>query len=205
MKFTIEAKAKGTKEKYRRVYRHERTGRFIWSGTEYANMAKGTKKVHGSIHENEKTAFEKWCARKNLAFRYSEIVEYPNATHYSKNFTKKELNCHCGCTPSHEVADNLARLAGLVLEPMRKTLGQIPILSGHRCKAYNDNVVHGAKNSQHVLGTAFDPDLSRMNIGRAAFLKELKKHSAVNGVGVYPNGGAHGDIRKPPRVEWTSF
>ena len=51
---------------------------------------------------------------------------------------------------------NVQKLANQ-LQALRNVVGTpIKINSGYRCPDYNDNVVKGAKNSQHKLGKASD-------------------------------------------------
>ena len=74
----------------------------------------------------------------------------------SKNFSKSEFTCNCGCEMPEEVFYNIQKLANQ-LQFLRNIIGNpIKINSGYRCPDYNDNVVKGSKNSQHKLGKASD-------------------------------------------------
>lgn len=129
-------------------------------------------------------------------------VSYPTATHYSKHFTRAELECKCGCAVPALVEKELTILAK-GLERIRKQLGPLSILSGYRCKTQNDKV-GGARNSQHLLGTAADLLVphGKQNQYVAAALRVKMFHDG--GIGVYPNGGVHVDHRGY-RARWTSF
>ena len=59
-------------------------------------------------------------------------------------------------TPNKQAIDNLNTLVNNVLDPLRKLYGKpIRINSGYRSKALNE-VIGGAKNSQHMYGLAAD-------------------------------------------------
>ena len=74
----------------------------------------------------------------------------------TKNFSKSEFDCSCGCKMPLGVLHNVQKLANQ-LQELRNVVGSpIKINSGYRCPDYNDNVVKGAKNSQHKLGKASD-------------------------------------------------
>jgi len=74
----------------------------------------------------------------------------------TKNFSKSEFECKCGCVMPKNVLENIKLLAKQ-LQIIRDYVGQpIKINSAYRCPYYNDNIVKGAKNSQHKLGKASD-------------------------------------------------
>ena len=74
----------------------------------------------------------------------------------TKNFKLKEFECKCGCDMPLEVYENVIKLAG-ELQKLRTYLNRpIKINSAYRCPNYNDNVIKGAKYSQHKLGKAAD-------------------------------------------------
>tara|TARA_R110000796_G_scaffold83859_2_gene183112 strand:+ start:424 stop:810 length:387 start_codon:yes stop_codon:yes gene_type:complete len=74
----------------------------------------------------------------------------------TKNFSKSEFDCSCGCEMPTDVLQQVQKVANQ-LQILRNTIGKsIAINSGYRCSDYNDNVVKGAKNSQHKLGKAAD-------------------------------------------------
>jgi len=122
-------------------------------------------------------------------------MTYPNKTHYSPNFTRRELDCHCGCDAPAWVEANLARLAAEGLEPLRVNLGNVPlhVNSGYRCPAYNTRI-GGAEQSQHKEGKA--ADLSGRSVSPARIAQQAQ------GVPAFRKGGigrykffTHVDIR----------
>ena len=68
----------------------------------------------------------------------------------SKNFSRSEFACRCGC--GFDTVD--AKLIS-VLQDVRNQFGAISINSGCRCEAHN-KYIGGSKNSQHLLGRAAD-------------------------------------------------
>jgi hypothetical protein len=81
----------------------------------------------------------------------------------SEHFTLEEFVAsdtarvhHIDNTPPDDAVKNLRKLCINVLEPARKmTQSMIHITSGYRCAKLNE-LVGGAKNSQHVKGQAAD-------------------------------------------------
>jgi len=82
-------------------------------------------------------------------------MSYPTATHYSEHFTRRELDCHCGCDAPAAVERELA-LTAAELEKLRALVGMpLHINSGYRCPTYN-KAIGGAPKSQHMQGKAAD-------------------------------------------------
>ena len=81
----------------------------------------------------------------------------------SNNFTLEELTksgtatrLKINNTPTKEAANNLAKLAINVLQPIRDAWGApIVVTSGYRCPALN-KATKGATKSQHMTGAAAD-------------------------------------------------
>lgn len=74
----------------------------------------------------------------------------------SENFNLSEFDCNDDSTTPDNVIVNLQLLAEQ-LQVLRDFVGKpITISSGYRSPNYNDNVIKGAKNSQHKLGHAAD-------------------------------------------------
>ncbi len=130
-------------------------------------------------------------------------VRYPNKTHYSRHFSRKELDCKCGCRAPKQVRRNLRKLA-VRLEKLRRHLdGPVWIVNGYRCYERN-RFVNGAVNSQHLTGKAADlqvPAGQQDNYVRAA---EKVPAFRRGGIGIYPNGGVHVDYRSW-RARWSSW
>jgi len=128
---------------------------------------------------------------------------YPNATHYSKHFTRKELDCKCGCKTPWLIRRRLRKLSRR-LETLRKRLGHgIGILSGYRCPAHNA-AVGGAKLSQHLYGRAADLQVPKGQQSVYVVAASTIKAFRDGGIGVYPNGGVHVDMRGY-RARWNSW
>lgn len=118
---------------------------------------------------------------------------FPNATHYSGHFSRRELDCKCGCdTPPH-IEAALAKLA-IQLEALRASIGKpLSVNSGYRCPAHN-KAIGGAKASQHMQGTA--ADLSSRAVGPGSIARHAEKVAAFRdgGIGTYPYF-THVDVR----------
>ncbi len=84
-------------------------------------------------------------------------------TKLSKNFTLEELTRSniptISNTADETIKTNLEKLAMKVLQPIRDEWGTVNIMSGYRCKEYNEKV-GGVKNSQHTEGKAADIKLN---------------------------------------------
>jgi hypothetical protein len=130
-------------------------------------------------------------------------IEFPSATHYSEHFSRKELDCRCGCVTPPKIAKQLHLLA-LDLEKLRTLLGgSLGVLSGYRCPARN-RAVGGASDSQHMRGTAADLVVPR---GRQhEFVAAAVKVPAFNhgGIGIYAHGGVHVD-RRGVMARWNDW
>ena len=120
-------------------------------------------------------------------------------THYTPNFSRRELSCKCGCTTPVGVALNLEKLAK-ALEELR-TLANSPltITSGYRCPRHNSRI-GGAKGSQHMHGIAADISSKRLTPKELAELAEKVPAFANGGIGVYSRW-IHVDIREG-RARW---
>ena len=80
----------------------------------------------------------------------------------TKNFSKSEFDCSCGCEMPLKILHNVQKLSNQ-LQELRNIVGSpIKINSGYRCPDYNDNVVKGSVNSQHKQGKASDIVINEM-------------------------------------------
>lgn len=66
--------------------------------------------------------------------------------------------------PSDDGIDRIKALCVNVLEPLRRRFGVIRITSGYRSEVLN-KLVHGAVNSQHLLGEAADISVGNREVG----------------------------------------
>ena len=116
----------------------------------------------------------------------------------TKNFKINEFECNCGnCKISADVKNNLIKLADQLQILRDKVQKPIKINSAYRCSNYNDNVVKGAKHSQHKLGKAADIVIDGMTPNDVHKLVcEMVELGQINfgGIGKY-NTFTHLDIR----------
>ena len=75
----------------------------------------------------------------------------------TENFSLAEFNSKCGRPMPENVQKNIAELAKNLQVLRDKLKSRITITSGYRSPEHNSSPqVKGAKNSQHLLGTASD-------------------------------------------------
>ena len=115
----------------------------------------------------------------------------------TKNFSKSEFECKCGCEMPQDVLDNIKILAEQLQIVRNKLNKPIKINSAYRCKYQNDITVKGSKNSQHKLGLAADIVVNGMSPnGVFGFVNKLMALDIIKrgGLGQY-NTFTHFDIR----------
>lgn len=89
------------------------------------------------------------------------IPKYFKLEEFLKSYAAKNIGTQN--SPNFEAVENLSRLCELVLDPVRRDLGEpIYITSGFRNFAVN-NAVGGVRNSQHLRGLAADIKCSNLN------------------------------------------
>ena len=111
------------------------------------------------------------------------------------HFSKKEMECRCGCG---QLIINVKQMAGL--EYMRARINRaLNVTSGNRCRAYNE-ICGGVENSYHMQGIATDvwaKDTDLDTLARAA------EQYGFTGIGIYRDQGfVHVDTRLGPLVKW---
>ena len=77
------------------------------------------------------------------------------------------------------------------------------VISAYRCPKQND-IVRGARNSQHLYGKAADLLVPRGQQGVYVSAAYSVPAFKGGGVGIYPGGGVHVD-RRGWVARWTSF
>lgn len=113
----------------------------------------------------------------------------------SKNFSRSEFACQCGC--GFDTVD--IRLVP-VLEYARSVWGKpIRITSGCRCADHNESV-GGAKNSKHVQGRAADFVVSGVPAS-VVYEKLNTAYKGKLGLGKYPSW-VHVDTRTDGGARW---
>ena len=122
----------------------------------------------------------------------------------TSNFNKSEFDCKSGADMPQEVFNNIQKLANQLQIIRNKVSVPIKINSGYRSPDYNDNVVKGAKNSQHKLGKAADIVIEGYTPDDVAdLIEELIASGDIlqGGLGRY-NTFTHYDIRKG-KTRWN--
>jgi uncharacterized protein YcbK (DUF882 family) len=114
----------------------------------------------------------------------------------TKNFNLNEFNSKCGRPMPANVRANIIELAKN-LQVLRDAVAKpISITSGYRSPERNAKV-KGAKNSQHIKGTAVDLKVKGMTTKEVALIIEgLIENGKMKqgGIGIYPSW-VHYDIR----------
>ena len=110
---------------------------------------------------------------------------------YSQHFTVKELACKC-CGQPGPIAQELID----ALETLRAMAGcPLIVTSGYRCTAHN-RAIGGARDSQHIKGTAADVKATSKTplelFVLAAQIPDIK------GLGLY-RSWVHIDVRNTPK------
>ena len=121
----------------------------------------------------------------------------------SKNFSKSEFMCSCGCEMPKEVLNNVQKLANQLQIIRNKVNVPITINSAYRCPKHN-SIIGGAKSSQHLQGKASDIVIEGYsNDDVADLIEELIASGDIlqGGLGRY-NTFTHYDIRKT-KARWN--
>lgn len=122
----------------------------------------------------------------------------------TKNFSRNEFVCHCGCGFGG-IDSNLVWHLQLLRNLLGDWLGSehaIQVLSGCRCARHNRSI-GGAPGSQHTRGRAADIRAVGLRSGRAVRPAQLAPLAAAltafhgGGIGVYETF-LHVDIRNRP-------
>lgn len=122
---------------------------------------------------------------------------YPTKTHYSEHFSRRELECRCGCETPLSVQRNLTELA-VYLEKLRALLGvPMHVHCAHRCRPHNA-AIGGAPASQHIEGTACDFSTRKHTPKQTMAVAAKITRFYEGGLHAYP-WGTHVDIGPGPR------
>lgn len=116
----------------------------------------------------------------------------------TKNLSKHEMACHCGCGfgDTHGLVDpDLACVFQSIRDIARVPIG---VNSGCRCTKHNKKI-GGARSSQHLLGKAMDIHCGTIN--PEGLRRIARRIPTIGGIGIY-NTFLHIDVREGNRVEW---
>lgn len=123
----------------------------------------------------------------------------------TKNFSKSEFKCRCGCVMPIDVLDNIKLLAEQ-LQVIRDFVGQpISVNSAFRCKTHNSRIGSN-DSSQHILGKAADITIKSFtpnevaNIVENMLTNEVLPSFYIGGLGIYKTFN-HLDIRES-KARW---
>ena len=115
----------------------------------------------------------------------------------TKNFSKSEFECSCGCEMPLEVFHNIQKVANQ-LQILRDATGKsITVNSAYRCVKHN-KAIGGVDSSQHILGKASDIVVKGVEPSITFDLIDLFINDCEmlqGGLGNY-NSFTHYDIRK---------
>tara|TARA_R100001086_G_scaffold131067_3_gene68078 strand:- start:4201 stop:4584 length:384 start_codon:yes stop_codon:yes gene_type:complete len=122
----------------------------------------------------------------------------------TKNFSKSEFDCNCGCEMPEDILDNI-EVHAHNLQTIRDFLNKpIKINSAYRCPSYNSKI-GGASKSEHKNGNASDLSVSSHSPGELADIIEgLIRIGAIEegGLGRY-NTFTHYD-RRGSKARWDN-
>jgi len=119
----------------------------------------------------------------------------------TKNLSRKEIACKCGCgfdTIDHETARILQETCNHYANVMGIKKVVVSIGSGCRCEDHN-KAVGGGKNSQHLKGRAIDFTISGVN-SELVYKYLNEKYPDQYGMGRYTSF-THFDSR-PVKARW---
>lgn len=114
----------------------------------------------------------------------------------TKNFNLNEFNSKCGRPMPENIKKNIIELIHNLQVIRDEVKVPISITSGYRSPEHNAKV-KGAKDSQHVKGTAVDFKVQGLTPKQVApIVEKLIKEGKIKqgGVGIYPSW-VHYDIR----------
>ena len=114
----------------------------------------------------------------------------------TKNFNLNEFNSKCGRPMPENIKKNIIELINNLQVIRDEVKVPISITSGYRSPEHNAKV-KGAKDSQHVKGTAVDFKVQGLTPKQVApIVEKLIKEGKIKqgGIGIYPSW-VHYDIR----------
>jgi len=121
----------------------------------------------------------------------------------TKNFSKSEFDCKCGCEMPQELIPNIQKLANQLQIIRNRVNVPIKINSAYRCPEHNTKV-GGVKTSMHLQAKASDIVIKGYSNDEVAdLIEELIASGDIlqGGLGRY-NTFTHYDIRKN-KARWN--
>jgi len=122
----------------------------------------------------------------------------------TENFSLAEFNSKCGRPMPNNVLKNIVELAKNLQIIRNEVKLPISITSGYRSPEHNASV-KGARNSQHLRGTAADIKVQGMSpLSVSRVIEKLIQEGKIKegGIGIY-NTWVHYDIRGT-KVRWDN-
>ena len=116
----------------------------------------------------------------------------------SKNFSRSEFACKCGCGYGLKRGDVDTGLVQQLQELRDQTGRPVSITSGCRCVSHNRRV-KGARNSQHIYGKAADIKVAGLP-PKEVYRILNTKYPRSHGIGIYRTW-VHFDVRGG-RARW---
>lgn len=115
----------------------------------------------------------------------------------TKNFSKAEFECKCGCEMPEDVLENVKEVAKQLQFIRNQVEKPIKINSAYRCLEHNRSIIGSNDTSQHVLGKAVDIVIAEFIPIEVKNLLDVFMESGdirQGGLGLY-NTFVHYDIR----------
>ena len=122
----------------------------------------------------------------------------------TKNFSKSEFDCKCGCEMPQKLIPNVQKLANQLQVIRDRVNVPIKINSAYRCPEHNA-MVGGVKTSMHLHAKASDIVIKGYsNDDVADLIEELIASGDIlqGGLGRY-NTFTHYDIRRGNKARWN--
>lgn len=119
----------------------------------------------------------------------------------TKNFSRNEFECKCGCEMPDFVLSNIKELAKN-LQVIRDEVGRLDLTNAYRCRSHNRDIGSNY-TSQHILGKAADIKSKKLSVKELSeSIEDLIKAEKIEqgGLGMY-NTFTHYDIRKT-KARW---
>lgn len=173
----------------------------------YGYIVKGHKPLHPGGKRIFNRATAAWLKLRAKRLKQPVVIHEVSAKktgQLTEHYNLSDFACHDGTPVPPSLQKNTAHLA-VALEEINARLGIVcRVLSGYRTPAYNKKV-HGASQSQHLQASAADIDVPATHHTRDEIVAAARMVPNVHGIGIYPNGGVHVDVRPGKLVTWNDW